>query len=95
MVNVCRLHHIEQSMPKVCFPLPLINKLADLAPTRRLSNFLDALSGYNQLRMSLDNEIRNSFFTKGLNCYKVMSFGWKNAGATTNAYTTRYKLHIG
>ena len=44
---------------------------------------MDAFSGYNQIRME-DADQEKSFFdtSQGLFCYKVMSFGLKNAGAT-------------
>ena len=44
---------------------------------------MDAFSGYNQIRME-DADQEKTFFdtSQGLFCYKVMSFGLKNAGAT-------------
>jgi hypothetical protein len=44
---------------------------------------MDAFSGYNQVVMDEDDQEKTSFITsKGLFCYRVMSFGLKNAGAT-------------
>lgn len=44
---------------------------------------MGAYSGYNQIRMSLDGEDKIAFVTDGgLYCYKAMSFGLKNVGAT-------------
>ncbi|KAK4397757.1 hypothetical protein Sango_1251200 [Sesamum angolense] len=44
---------------------------------------MDGSSGYNQIRMASENEELTAFRTpKGIYCYKVMSFGLKNAGAT-------------
>jgi len=44
---------------------------------------MDAYSGYNQIKMHLDDGKATTFTTnKGLYCYKVMPFGLKNAGAT-------------
>ena len=46
-------------------------------------SFMDGLSGYNQIRMALEDEELTAFRTpKGIYCYKVMPFGLKNAGAT-------------
>ena len=44
---------------------------------------MDAFSGYNQIRMDEVDQEKTSFVTnQGLFCYKVMSFGLKNVGAT-------------
>ena len=45
--------------------------------------FMDAFSGYNQIRMTPQDQEYIAFITdKGVYCYKVMPFGLKNAGAT-------------
>ena len=42
---------------------------------------MDAISGYNQIKMNEDNQERTSFVTsQGLFCYKVIPFGLNNAG---------------
>ena len=44
---------------------------------------MDAFLGYNQIRMDEADQEKTSFITsQGLFCYKVMSFGLKNAGTT-------------
>ena len=46
-------------------------------------SFMDGSSGYNQIRMALEDEELTAFRTpKGIYCYKVMPFELKNAGAT-------------
>ena len=46
-------------------------------------SFLDAFSGYNQIKMHPMDEEKTSFMTeRSCYCYKVMPFGLKNAGAT-------------
>ena len=46
-------------------------------------SFMDAFSGYNQIKISPEDEELTAFRTpKGIYCYKVMPFGLKNAGAT-------------
>ena len=48
-----------------------------------LLTFMDAFSGYNQIRMNEEDQEKTAFVTnQGLYCYKVMLFGLKNAGAT-------------
>ena len=44
---------------------------------------MGAFSGYNQIKIGEVDQEKTSFITsQGLFCYKVMSFGLKNAGAT-------------
>ena len=44
---------------------------------------MDAFSRYNQIMVDENDQKKTSFITsRGLFCYKVMSFGLKNAGAT-------------
>ena len=46
-------------------------------------SFMVGSSGYNKIQMTLRDEELIAFCTpKGIYCYKVMSFGLKNAGAT-------------
>jgi hypothetical protein len=48
----------------------------------RLS-FLDAYSGYNQIKLKKEYEEKTAFITPyGVFCYQVIHFGLKNAGAT-------------
>ena len=45
--------------------------------------FMDAYSGYNQIPLHLDDQEKIAFMRKKANyCYKAMSFGLKNVGAT-------------
>ena len=44
---------------------------------------MDVYFGYNQIHICLENEDKKAVTIDcGLYCYKVMSFGLKNAGAT-------------
>ena len=44
---------------------------------------MDAFSGYNQIKLDKANQEKTSFITsQGLFYYKIMSFDFKNAGAT-------------
>ena len=75
---------LNKVCPKDSYPLPRINQLVDsTVGGHRLLNFMDAFSGYNQIRMDEADQEKTSFVTsQGLFCYKVMPFGLKNAGAT-------------
>jgi hypothetical protein len=46
-------------------------------------SFLDAYSGYNQIKLKKEDKEKTAFITPyGVFCYQVMPFGLKNAGAT-------------
>ena len=65
------------------FSLPQIDQLVDATSSHKIFSFMDAYSGYNQIPMYLPNEEHTSLIIdQGLYCYKVMSFGLKNTGAT-------------
>jgi len=68
---------------KDSYLLPSIDTLVDSASGCRLISFLDAFSGYNQIRMHPRDKCKTTFMTElSSYCYKVMPFGLKNAGAT-------------
>ena len=63
--------------------LPRIDQLVDLTAGHKLLSFMDAFSGYNQIRMDEADQEKTFFVTsQGLFCYKVMPFDLKNTGAT-------------
>ncbi|XP_070029423.1 uncharacterized protein [Nicotiana sylvestris] len=60
-----------------------IDQLIDATAGHGLLSFLDAYSGYNQIKMDPLDEEKTSFITdRGTYCYKAMPFGLKNVGAT-------------
>ena len=74
---------LNKACPKDSFPLPRIDQLVDSTARHKLLTFMDAFSGYNQIRMAEEDQEKTSFITsQGLYCYKVMPFGLKNIGAT-------------
>ena len=74
---------LNKAYPKDSYPLPRIDTLVDSMVRNQLLSFMDAFSGYNQIKMEEADQEKTSFVTsQGLFCYKVMSFGLKNAGAT-------------
>jgi len=74
---------LNRASPKDNFPLPHIDILVDNKDNFALFSFMDGFSGYNQIKMALEDMEKTTFVTLwGMFCYKVMSFGLKNAGAT-------------
>ena len=74
---------INRACPKYSFPLPWIDLIVDATACHELLSFMDAFSGYNHIRMDLNDQEKTSFVTgQGTYCYQVMPFGLKNAGAT-------------
>ena len=68
---------LNKACPKDNYPLPRVDILVDFMVQHQLLSFMDAFSGYNQIRM---DEADQSFVTnQGLFCYKVMPFDLKNA----------------
>ncbi|XP_068503870.1 uncharacterized protein [Phaseolus vulgaris] len=74
---------LNKACPKDSYPLPSIDALVDSASVCKVLSFLDAFSGYNQIKMHPRDESKTAFMTETCNyCYKVMPFGLKNAGST-------------
>ena len=74
---------LNKACPNDSFLILRIDQLVDATAGHELLSFMNAYSGYNQIRMSPEDEDKTIFTTdRGLYCYKVMSFGLKNAGAT-------------
>ena len=69
--------------PKDPFALPRIDQIIDATAGSELLCFLDAYSGYHQIRLKKEDQIKTSFITPyGTYYYITMPFGMKNAGAT-------------
>ena len=85
---------LNRACLKDSYPLPRIDTLVDSTARRELISFMDVFSGYNQIKMNEDDQERTSFVTsQGLFCYKVMSFGLKNAGATYQRLMNKMYAH--
>ena len=79
---------------KDSYPLPRIDTLVDSTARHELLSFMDAFSGYNQIKMNEEDQERTSFVTsQGLFCYKVMPFGLKNAGAMYHKLMNKMFAH--
>ncbi|KAI0497342.1 hypothetical protein KFK09_020565 [Dendrobium nobile] len=75
--------YLNKACLKDSFPLPHIDQLVDTTFGHQMLSFMDAYSGYNQIKMNPTDEEAIAFqIDRGLYCYRVMPFGLKNAGAT-------------
>ena len=71
------------------FPLPHIDMLVDSTIGHSMLSFMDGFFGYSQILMALEDMEKMSFITEwGTYCYKVTSFGLKNAEATYQRVAT-------
>jgi hypothetical protein len=74
---------LNKACPKVPFPLPRIDQIVDSTTGCELLCFLDAYSGYHQIKMKESDQLATSFIKPfEMYCYVTMSFGLRNAGAT-------------
>ena len=74
---------LNKACPKDSYPLSWIDTLVDSTTRNQLLSFMEAFSGYNQIKMEEADQEKTSFVTsQRLFCYKVMPFRLKNAGPT-------------
>ncbi|GAU49605.1 hypothetical protein TSUD_407700 [Trifolium subterraneum] len=74
---------LNKASPKDYSPLPHIDVLVDNTAKSKVFSFMDGFSGYNQIKMAVEDREKTAFITPwGTFCYKVMPFGITNAGAT-------------
>ena len=86
--------NLNKACPKDNYPLPRIDTLVDSTARHQLLSFMDAFSGYNQIKMEEADQEKTAFVTsQGLFCYKVMSFGLKNVGATYQRLMNKMFTH--
>jgi len=83
-VRMCiEYRDLNKASPKDDFPLPHIDVLVDSTARCKAFSFMDGFSGYNQIKMALEDREKTSFITPwGAFCYLVMPFGLINASAT-------------
>jgi hypothetical protein len=63
--------------------LPHIDQIVNSTACCDRLSFLDANSGYNQIKLKKEDQELTTFITPhGVYCYNVMTFGLKNAGTT-------------
>jgi len=82
---------LNKVCPKVPFPLPHIDQIVDSTAGCETLSFLDAYSGYHQIKMKESDQLATSFITPfGMYCYVTMPFGLRNTRATYQ----RCMLHV-
>jgi len=82
---------LNKACSKVPCPLPRIDQIIDSTAGCEILSFLDAYSGYHQIKMKESDQLATSFITPfGMYCYVTMPFGLRNAGATYQ----RCMLHV-
>jgi hypothetical protein len=74
---------LNKACPKVPYPLPRIDQIVDSTAGCETLSFLDAYSGYHQIRMKESDQLATSFITPfGMYCYVTMPFDLRNASVT-------------
>jgi hypothetical protein len=74
---------LNKACLKVPYHLPRIDQIVDSTAGCETLSFLDAYSGYHQIKMKESDRLATSFITPfGMYCYITMPFGLRNAGAT-------------
>jgi len=82
---------LNKACLKVPFPLLWIDHIVGSTVGCETLSFLDAYSGYHQIKMKESDQLMTSFITPlGMYCYVTMPFGLRNAGATYQ----RCMLHV-
>jgi len=67
---------LNKACPKVPFPLPCIDQIIDSTAGCETLSFLDAYSGYYQIKMKESDQLATSFIMPfGMYCYVTMPFG--------------------
>ena len=82
--------NLNKACPKDPFPMPRIDQLVNATIGHSRISFLDAVQGYHQIPLTLDDQEKTVFVTPTKNYhYKVMPFGLKNVGSTYQQMMTK------
>ncbi|KAK1663812.1 hypothetical protein QYE76_051971 [Lolium multiflorum] len=85
--------NLNKACPKDPFPLPRIDQVIDSTAGCELLSFLDAYSGFHQMPLKKEDQIKTAFITPHrAYCYVTMPFGLRNAGATYQRYFKKEKI---
>jgi Reverse transcriptase (RNA-dependent DNA polymerase) len=90
-IRICvDFQDLNKACPKDNFLLPVTEIIIDHTFSYEVFSFMDNYAGYNQIKMALEDEKHTAFRTlKGIYCYRIMSFGLKNASATYQRAMTK------
>ena len=84
---MCGLTDLNKACPADPFALPCIDQIIDATAGCERLSFLDAYSGYHQIKMAVKDQEKTAFITPfGAFCYVSMPFGLKCAQATYHLY---------
>eukprot|EP00253_Pinus_taeda_P013134 PITA_13134 len=83
-IRICiDFRNLNRASLKDNFPLPTMEQILQSVAGSELMSFLDGFSGYNQVLVHPDDQLKTTFRTKwGTYAYQKMPFGLINAGAT-------------
>eukprot|EP00253_Pinus_taeda_P004694 PITA_04694 len=83
-IRICiDFRNLNRASLKDNFPLPTMEQILQSVAGSELISFLDGFSGYNQVLVHPDDQLKTTFRTKwGTYAYQKMPFGLINAGAT-------------
>eukprot|EP00253_Pinus_taeda_P005312 PITA_05312 len=81
--NCIDFRNLNKACQKDIFPLPPMEQILQAVAGSELMSFLDVFSGYNQVLVHPDDQLKTTFRTKwSTYAYRKMPFGLINAGAT-------------
>eukprot|EP00253_Pinus_taeda_P029494 PITA_29494 len=83
-IRICiDFRNLNKASLKDNFPLPTMEQILQSVAGSELMSFLDGFSGYNQILVHPDDQLKTTFITKwGTYAYQKMPFRLINAGAT-------------
>ena len=85
---------LNKACPKDSYLLPQIGILRGSTTRHQLLSFMNAFSGYNQIKLDEANQEKTSFVTsQGLFYYKVLPFRLKDVGATYQRLMNKMFAH--
>lgn len=74
---------LNRACPKDFYLLPNIDQMIDSMAGNEMLSFMDAFSGYNQIKLAKEDQDNTAFITyKGVFACTILPFGLLNAGAT-------------